>query len=357
MIESSEKPVIVIGGGPAGLNVAKGLADNGIASTILEKDSQLGGWTNKWPCLATDHCLRCFVCHVNDLREAVEESDYVKVILDSACSSVTEETGDFLVTYENLKTGAKDSVGASRIAIATGFEPYDPTEKMFWGYGRLKGVHTLPELSQAIRRHDLSTFIGPNTDPLNIAFFQCIGSRDRSINANYCSQYCCKTALKAALKLLSLFPDWNVTIFYIDLQIAGKMADQLMDEAVSKGVRLVQGVPGEITQAEDDKLEIVIEENGRNTKERFDNIILSVGQRPRKFTPFDSYCMEIKSNESGYFMAADQLAPWASNINGAYLAGSCEAPMDLETTLLQSGQATLAIIKDILATRENGDGS
>lgn len=357
MIESSEKPVIVIGGGPAGLNVAKGLADNEITSVILERDSQLGGWTNKWPCLATDHCLRCFVCHVNDLKEAVEQSQCVQVLLDSTCSSVSEETGDFLVTYENLKTGAKDSVGASHIAIATGFEPYDPTEKMFWGYGRLKGVHTLPELSEALRRNDLSTFIGSNTDPLNIAFFQCIGSRDSSINANYCSQYCCKTALKSALKLLNLFPDWNITIFYIDLQIAGKMASQLMGEAVSKGVRLVQGVPGEIALVENHKLEVVVEENGRNTRERFDDIILSVGQRPRKFIPFDSHCIEIKSNESGYLMAADPLAPWASSINGAYLAGSCQGPMDLETTLLHSGQATLAIIKDILATRGNGDGS
>lgn len=348
MSELAEKNVVIIGGGVGGVAVAKCLADNGIPSTVVEKGPRLGGRVRQWACMATDRCLRCFACTVEDLVDEVTSHPTVRILQEWELSTV-ERSGDHITKIGVRPTGESSEtfVDAHALVLATGFEPYDPSEKVFWGYGRLSGVMTLADLYSYVRNDDLAGFAAGAAEPLNIAFFQCVGSRDRSIGANYCSQYCCKAALRMALRLRHERPDWNITIFYIDLQIAGKLANSLLADASAQGIRLVQGVPGEILQGPEGTLEIVREQDGRNIRESFHRIVLSTGQRPSSSNKEIAAIAGLPLDEFGFVALSGLTDTSRTATAGVYLAGTSAGPKTIEETIEHAGQTAAAIIEDL----------
>ncbi len=241
---NKSRPIVIIGGGVAGLAVAEALAENDLPCVIVEKKESLGGHVKHWACTATDRCLSCYCCKVDDLVHTVRSSDKITVELGWEVSQLVRNGSKIeKVGLRSTGDAAEKFVDACAVVAAVGFAPYDPSDKVFWGYGRLTGVVTLAELNQWAHSGDLSAFVTDESQPLRLAFFQCIGSRDRTIGANYCSEYCCCAALRMALSLRYTHPHWDVALFYIDLQMAGKMANELMRDAQKQGIRLVQGVP------------------------------------------------------------------------------------------------------------------
>jgi heterodisulfide reductase subunit A2 len=348
MSETPSPNIVILGGGIAGLTVAKSLADNKIAGIVVEKSGRLGGRVRDWACMASERCLRCFACSVEDLVEEVENSSLVTVRTGYELSSVVaSEAGIDRVELRSADGEAIEAIDTSALVIATGFEPYDPSEKVFWGYGQLDGVYTIKDMDALLRNDDLTAFEGDASKPLNVAFFQCVGSRDASIGANYCSQYCCKGALRLALRLLKERPDWKITLFYIDLQIAGKFAGSLLKEAADKGVRLIQGVPGEVVQGPEGQLQVIREDEGRNVRELYDRIILSIGQRPPVGIRETASLLGLPVNELGFLGAGAFPDSGRTAVRGVYVAGTCCGPKDIEATVEHAGQTASAIITDL----------
>jgi heterodisulfide reductase subunit A2 len=348
MSHLTDKNVVIIGGGVAGLAVAKSLANNGISSTIVERDDRLGGRVRQWACMATDRCLRCFACIVQDLVDEVTSLPEVKILHECELASVERSEGVIeKITVRSLNGGAERVLNADALVLATGFDPYDPSEKIFWGYGSSKGVLTLAEMDSYVRNDDLAGFAENVAEPLRVAFFQCIGSRDRSIGANYCSQYCCQAALRMALRLRHARPDWDITIFYIDLQIAGKLAGHLLADAADKSIRLVQGVPGEIVEGDEGILQVVREAGGRNVRESYHRVVLSVGQRPSDSSREMAALTGLSLDDFGFLAPSGLTDPSRTAAGGIYLAGTCAGPKGIEATLEHAGQATEAVIEDL----------
>jgi heterodisulfide reductase subunit A-like polyferredoxin len=336
--------IVIIGGGIAGLTVAKLLAENGFKSTLVEQESALGGHVREWACMATDKCLRCHCCSVESLADYAIKSDKIDV-----------RTGWKLASASSFRAGAKHTVlkqvgtteenvqEASALVFTTGFTPYDPAEKILLGHGRIGGVFTLAEVDSMLRNDTLSYFAGDNRD-LRVAFFQCVGSRDAVSGANYCSQYCCQVALRMALKLVHELPEISVTIFYIDLQLAGKYGGTLFENAKAKGIRMLQGVPGEIKDSQD-KLQMIIESQGRNENESFDRVILSIGQRPKTLESLSQ--LGLSADEFGFIQSRGLLDSSRTDVPGVYVAGSCCGPKNIENTLEHAGQTAEAIMADL----------
>jgi heterodisulfide reductase subunit A2 len=342
------KSIIILGGGIAGLAVAKHLAGNGLPCTIVEKQDKLGGRVRHWACMATDHCLRCFCCTLEDLLDEVSGMPHVRVLTGTELSSaVVSEKRLRQVGLKAIGNGAETIVETEALVIATGFEPYDPSEKLFWGYGSLNGVYTLAELDAFVRNDDLAAFAGTTQEPLKIAFFQCVGSRDNSIGAAYCSQYCCKAALRMALRLLKDRPEWHISLFYIDLQIADRFAPTLLAEARERGIRLIQGVPGEVLPGSENTLEIIREEAGRNVRETFHKVVLSVGQRPSSATARIASLVGLDMNDFGFLSPKGHLDGSRSTVKGVYLAGTCTGPKDIEETLIDCGRTASTVISEL----------
>jgi heterodisulfide reductase subunit A len=346
-----ENPVIIVGGGTAGLAVAKILIDSGQMCMIVERDSSLGGHVRNWACMATEQCQRCFCCLIGDLVRDVSTSEMAKMLTSWELTSMLPSEGDSRqVLLRDIGTGKEIRAAAPALVFATGFEPYNPVEKILWGHGRLKGVYTLAEVDALLRQDMLSTFADGDRE-LRVAFFQCVGSRDKSTGANYCSQYCCKAALRMALKLVHECPKIAATIFYIDLQVAGKYAGELLRKAKEHNVRLCQGVPGEIAEGVDESLEIILEQQGKNVKECFDRVILSIGQRPPGQILSVAEQLGLSVNEFGFMQPRGTLDSSRMALPGVYVAGTCVGPKDIEQTLEHAGQTAQAILADLRKRR------
>ena len=342
------KPVVIVGGGIAGLTVSHALCENGFPSVVVEKSNHVGGRVRDWACMATHRCLRCFCCAVEDLAHDVTTASSVDIILGSELSGVIR-CGQSLeqVRVKSVASGHEELLDASALVIATGFEPYNPKEKLLLGYGRFEGVFTLIDVDTFLREDKLFRFTSGIQEPLRVAFFQCVGSRDKTIGADYCSQYCCKGALRMALRLLENNSDWEITVFYIDLQIAGKLAGWLLSEAKERGIRLVQGVPGEIVEVADNMLQVTREDNGSNIREEFHRVILSIGQRPPSAASRIASLCGVHLDDFGFLAPTSFFDTSRTNVAGVYVAGTCSGPKDIENTITHAGQTAAAIITDL----------
>jgi heterodisulfide reductase subunit A2 len=347
MIENDDRRVIIVGGGIAGLAVARLLSENGLPFTLVEKSYELGGHTKNWACMAGDECKNCFCCLVLDYEDSVASCHNSEILLGYELASViNSDSGIQQVKVRQLDTGVEHEIQASALVLAIGFDTFDPVDKGFWGYGQIGGVLTLADLNQIIRSNDLCKLSPVHEAPLKVAFFQCVGSRDKSIGANYCSQYCCGTAIRAALKLIHEVPGCNVSIFYIDLQLPGKTTPALMDEAQAKGVRFLQGVPGEIQPLQEGKLHVISEIDGQTVAEEFDLIVLSVGQRPSASAAVVSKISGAPLNEFGFFETCTLFDAVRSPANGVYIAGSCSSPASIQDVAINAGNVVSAVIAD-----------
>ncbi|MCX5872303.1 MAG: FAD-dependent oxidoreductase [Deltaproteobacteria bacterium] len=348
MIGNHDRRVIIVGGGIAGLAVARLLSENGLPFTLVERSDKLGGHTKDWACMAVDECKNCFCCLVFDYEDTVASCRNSEILVGYELSSVvSSDSGIQRVKVRQVDSGAEQEIQASALVLAIGFDTFDPVDKGFWGYGQIDGVLTLADLNHIIRSNDLGKLSPVPEGALDVAFFQCIGSRDKSIGANYCSQYCCGSAIRAALKLIHEVPGCNVSIFYIDLQLPGKTTRDLMEEAQEKGVRFLQGVPGEIRPLQEGGLQVISEIDGQNVAERFDRIVLSVGQRPSASAAAISKILGAPLNEFGFFETRTLFDAVRSPANGVYIAGSCSSPASIPDVAVSAGTVVSAIIADI----------
>lgn len=178
MPASEEKRVVILGGGIAGLAVARLLSRNNLAFSLVEKSDRLGGHVKQWACMATDECKSCGCCMVYDYEDTVASSSRSEILTEHELSEViSSEYGIHGVKVQNIRSGAEKIINASAMVIACGFETFDPVDKGFWGYGRIEGVITLPDLNRALRSNHLEKSFPDGESELDIAFFQCVGLR------------------------------------------------------------------------------------------------------------------------------------------------------------------------------------
>ena len=170
---------MIVGGGIGGLAVAKSLLANGIGCTVVEKENHLGGRVRDWACMATNQCLRCFCCSLGDLVDEVNSFPNAKVMKGAELSSVTASPGGIQVGVRSLGSDTDELLEAEALVIATGYQPYDPSEKLFWGYGRLEGVLTLKDMNAYVRNDDLAGFSSGITRPCQNSLFPMRGFQGR----------------------------------------------------------------------------------------------------------------------------------------------------------------------------------
>jgi len=330
---------LIIGGGAAGLSAAAALAQGGRSVVIVDRGDAPGGQTSNWCCLATDRCQRCGLCLLHDVQSAVGSLDSIRRVTADV-TAITGTRGNFKATLratratQATKEGGKvdTTLEADTVVLATGFEPFDPHQGRPMGYGDLDAVVTTVDVNRALRDDDLSLLPFAGDQTKRIAFLQCIGSRDPEAGRGYCSQVCCQGSLRAARALLHRHPDWEITVFYMDLQIYGKTARSRFAELAPK-LRFVQGVPAEVQPHPDGGLRLAFQnELGNMTAESFDGVVLAVGMVPSPGAAILGESLGVPTSIGG-FLDGDG-AP-----DGVYVAGTCAGPNFIEASLLSGRQA------------------
>ena len=334
------KNVVVIGAGPAGLAAALDLNKSGINVHLVEKNHQLGGRAFNWSCMATDACENCGSCLSADLADQAARQGDIHVHANSRPEHITRTNTGFEVVLED---DAKNTITADALLLAAGFAPFNPSELPSLGYGRMKRVITTADLNALLKMERLEELL-PGDRPPAIAFIQCVGSRNAKLGRDYCSQVCCKISLRHANKLLHLYPEADLTVFHLDLQLIGKQFRHFYN-GLSNRVNFIQGVPAEAAYDQgSDRIVLFHEGSGMTDRVagNFDLVVLSIGMGAPAISSTLPALMDVTPDDWGFVSLEDAAHP-----RGVYTAGAVRGPVDILGAIRQGRLAAAAIARDL----------
>ena len=388
--------ILVIGSGITGCTAAFELAQQGYNVDLIDKANRVGGKVLTYCCKATDECSRCGVCVAHTKISETLNHKNIRVLTASVLDNV-ENSGkrvsasltQLLPAYTPTKCSACDTcmtvcptkcitkyhrggvvqysidhekclrhkgracnkcvtacptrairgkgtketihIHADTMLIATGHSVYDAAQTPPLGYGRLEGVLD-GEQAEAILAG--RTFLKSPTD--DVAFVQCVGSRDPHIGRNYCSATCCAYATRMARILKYRNPESTVTVYYIDLQNFDKTFSCLRAKLAEEGVRLVQGVPVSIDRTSEGKL-LLKREGTHDTPGAalHDLVVLSVGMGPTPNAKMNARTFGVTQDEFGFFN---------SDQPNVFVAGTCHTPQTIPDSMASAKAAAANMI-------------
>lgn len=233
------------------------------------------------------------------------------------------------------------------IIVATGYDPFDPHLLPQYGYGVYDNIIT------SLQFERLSSPSGPTqgeirlkdgTAPKGIAFLHCIGSRDENANL-HCSRICCMASMKQA-HLAKEKTGAEIYEFYIDINAFGKGYQEFYKRVREEGITFIRGKGSEIYR-KDGRLIVEAEDTllGIPVEIPVDMVVLGTGLTARRDAEKVAQVFGISRSADGFFMEAHpKLRPVATNVDGIFLAGCCQAPKDIPDTVAQASAAAAEVM-------------
>ncbi len=259
------------------------------------------------------------------------------------------------INYEDEDKKIELNVGA--VIVSTGIDPFDPIGFGHFGYHKFENVVTSLDFERML---SASGPMGGHVvrasdkkEPKSIAFIQCVGSRDESIDHNYCSSACCMFAIKEATIAKEHIKDLSPSIFYMDIRAFGKDFDKYYEKAKDTyNVDFVKSKVSEITEENNGDLKLrYVLENGDVKFKTFDMVVLSIGLQPRKNVPKLADKLDIKLNEYG-FIRSDKFNPLQTTRKGIYVCGTANEPKDIPESVISSSGAVAEALKYLRLDRQ-----
>jgi len=333
-----ESDVLIIGGGISGITVALELAQSGIPFTLVEKESSLGGLSASFCCKASASCNKCFACVVDKRITEIHQRRDSSVLTQTEVTGVKSDGRKHRVA---LKRGTERiDLEVSAVVIAAGINPFDASQKAEYGYGRYKNVITAKDLDEMLRFRGALSRPSDGKLPKNVAFFQCVGSRDESIGNLYCSQVCCAYALRLIKAIRHQYPEVEATFLYMDIQPAGASFQEFLDSCrEDKGIRLIRSLPSKVYHfplSDTLRVRFIDPEKGDVVEDPFDLIVLSVGMVLNKQAKPLTELFGLGLTEDG-FIASPPLQ------SGVFVTGACSGPKDIDRSILHAKSAAFLV--------------
>lgn len=338
----SNKKIMVIGGGPAGLEAAAGVVGLGYELILVEQKDNLGGTPISASYAALTPDMEDTEVAMARMVDAVVGQEGADIRLGTSVVSVEGSAPEFSVTLET--SSGQEVVEVGSVIIATGFKHFDPgRETQKYGYYEYDDVITLVDAENMLKS---GNFVRPSTgeEPNRVCFIQCVGSRDRQIGNQWCSKVCCGVATKEAMEIKHMFPDCTVIIFYIDMRMYGFWEDELYWKAQEEyKVNYIRGIVSEVTKRGDT---VVVKGEdttmGRPMEVEMDMVILSVGMEPSDGTIAMAETFELPLECHGYIQTVGgALNTVQTPVDGVFVAGSAAGPADLEDSVSMGGAAAM----------------
>ncbi|MBN2318634.1 MAG: CoB--CoM heterodisulfide reductase iron-sulfur subunit A family protein [Acidobacteria bacterium] len=420
-MDENAKPVLVIGGGIAGITSALEAAEAGCSVILIEKRAFLGGRVARMYQYFPKLCPPTCGLEINYKR--IKNNPRITVFTGAELESLTGSAGDFEATirispryvkdtctlckecvdvcpsertdtfnYGIGKTKAiyidhtmafpatyaidrnackegcsacvdackydavdlaqkeeKRTVKVAAVVAATGWAPYDATKIDNLGFGTCKNVIT------NVMMERLASFEGPTEgkilrpsdgkEPRSVAFVQCAGSRDDN-NLPYCSAVCCAASFKQANYVRDRYPDADITIFYIDRRVPGRLEDFLQKLGEDEKTKFNKG---KVAKVEEDpatgSLKVTAEDiiGGNRTEQNFDLVVLATGIVPQT----DGLPAGFKPDEY-------QFINNGSEKPGLYAAGCVRRPGEVSTALQDATGAALKAFQCAVRSARHG---
>lgn len=235
-------------------------------------------------------------------------------------------------------------VGA--IIVATGLDFYDVSGLEEYGYGKIKNVVTAMEYER------LTSASGPTLGsldrpsdgkvPHNIAFIQCVGSRDFRCEP-YCSSVCCMHATKEAMMAYEHEPGTKSTVFYMDMRAVGKRFQEYIARAKDEyNVSYVRSRPGRIeVNPKNDNPIIWYEDTTTGEIKEFEAEIVVLAQAMiPQITKDLAEILGIELDENGFVKTPGGfLQPLDTTKPGIFACGYVHSPRDIPDSVTQASGA------------------
>ena len=336
------KPILIIGGGPAGLAAAQSLSNFGQKSILIEKEGQLGGApilsgysklvpTGEW---AKDA--------IGGMVSRVQASEFVDVRRELTVKGFDGEPGNFSVKLSDDKTL---EVGAA--ILCSGFTHFDSVNKPEWGFGTFPDVVTTTQVEQMISSGQGVRCPSDGRKPKRVAILLCVGSRDRQIGREWCSKICCTVSSSMAMEIREELPDCHVYIYYMDIRTYGLYEDLYywrsqeefkikyikarIAEVTSDGERLI--VKGEDTLV---KRPITIP---------FDIVIHAIGMDPNIDNVMIASTFGVQLQKHGHIHRENTYGGVARTTReGVFVAGAAIGPETIDDSIAQAQGAAMAAL-------------
>ena len=296
------------------------------------------------------------------LEEALEESSRCLAGQIEGCIECHEcerrcEPNAIIYTMKDENLTLK--VGA--IIIASGLGLYDISSLTEYGYGRIKNVITAMEFERltAASGPTMGALKRPSDGklPENIAFIQCVGSRDFR-NKSYCSSVCCMHATKEAMLAFEHHPGTKSTIFYMDMRAVGKRFQEYVARAKKDyNATYIRGRPGRIeVNPENDNPIIWYEETTSGEIKSFEAelVVLAQAMVPQ-ITQDLAKILGIELDENGFVKVPDKLIqPLDTTKPGIFACGYVHSPRDIPDSVTQASGAAGRTAEEIASLRSQG---
>lgn len=343
----TSETILIIGGGPAGLEAARLIGDLGQRAILVEKQHVLGGRPIDEGYAALTHGFRSAEEAMNELIAAAQANPTVDIRLGSEVVECAGSAGDFRVKIVKAGNGVGETLNVGSIIVATGFQHFDPgRETQMYGYYEYDDVITLGDAEKMLKEH---RFVIPSkgTPPERVCFIQCVGSRDRQIGNEYCSKVCCGISSKLSIEVRQQVPNAKVFIFYIDMRMYGYWENEIYWPAQEKyHVQYVKGIITEIIR-KGDRLLVRGEDTtmGRPMEVPMDVVVLAVGMEPSRGTKDIAKVLGLKQNKYNFIeVPPGALDPTATSVPGVFVAGAAAGPKDLDDTMSMAGAAAMKAV-------------
>ena len=325
--------VVVIGGGPAGLEASRRLRDLGYTPILIEKEPVLGGHLARWDRLFPDGM------QASDLpNPMLEDLEGIKYFTETEILSINRLKDTWVVKLSN---GLSAQVPA--ILLTTGFDLFKAEKKEEYGYGIYERVITNADLEAWFKSGAAPQFDHVHT----VGFVHCVGSRDEKAGNRQCSKVCCVTAVKQACEFKEKYPEMTVYCFYMDLRMFGRKFEDLYLKAQRDyGIRFVRGRVSEVSEDIDGHLFVKAEDTlfGKPMKIKMDLLVLMAGMAPAGGTQALARMVGISTGEDGFFLPQSLIgSPCTSSREGIFFAGTATGPKTIPETLSEAASAALAI--------------
>jgi len=344
----ANQDILIIGGGIAGLEAARGIADLGYKAILVEKRDRLGGNPDEQQYAALTPDLRSSEEAVNAMITPVLDNENVQIMYNTLVTGASGSAGNFSINAVSM--GKEIVINAGAVIVATGFTHFDPgRETQKYGYYEHDDVLTLTDAEKLLKAH---SFVRPSNGevPKRVCFIQCVGSRDRQIGNEYCSKVCCGISSKQAIEIRQQVPDCKVYIFYIDMRMYGYWENEIYWPAQEKyKVNYIKGIATEIVK-KGDKLLVKGEDTTlrRPMEVPMDMVILAVGMEPSEGTKQVAGYFGLKLNKYNFIeTTGGPLDTVSTNVAGVFAAGACTGPADLEDTVSMAGLASMKAIASV----------
>jgi heterodisulfide reductase subunit A2 len=286
--------------------------------------------------LDPEHCLyltkkKCGLCKKICPADAVEFDQEIEVI--------------------TLEAGA--------VILSVGFNPALTKEHGEYGFGRYRNVVT------SLQYERMLSATGPygghlcrpsdGKKPRNIAWIQCVMSRDISRNRPFCSSVCCMHAAKQAVLTRSHLPESETVIYFMDIRAHGKGFDEYIERAASQyQVRYKRSMISQLylnPQNENLVIETFDHHINDSVEEEYDLVVLSGGFQPSEGCKSLADRLQIQLNPYG-FVCGNFESSVSTSRSGVYVCGAMESPKDIPETVIQAGAAA-AEVSILLAEARN----